>query len=142
MSSGLVNGSRGIIVGFKPSKDAIAELGGTTAGGSDTSGKGKMKKNSSGRNSAEWKQNAAREYIKNQNEDLVPEVFFANGVTSTLWFRIFQARSCFGVLTQRELMSFSKSGLIAPHTWTNDINKLTSVGTTQIPLNLGWALTM
>jgi hypothetical protein len=107
MSSGLVNGSRGIIVGFKPSKDAIAELGGTTTSGSDASGKGNMGKNSSGRNSAEWKQNAAREYMENQNEDLVPEVFFANGVTRMLSFRIFQARSCCGVLTPRELMSFS-----------------------------------
>ncbi len=98
---GLVNGSRGVIVDWISAAAAPGRPAHTLSGGGSFGGE-------------EWRERAAQEFIENQEDDILPVVFFATGETH----------------------------VIRPYVWAIDLDKDNAVARTQLPLALAWALTI
>jgi len=98
---GLVNGSRGVIVDWISAAAGPGRPANTIGGGGAFGGE-------------EWRERAAREFMDNQEEDLLPVVFFATGETH----------------------------VIRPYVWCIDLDRDNSLARTQLPLALAWALTI
>lgn len=108
---GFVNGSRGVIVGWKASSD-VANSAPPAGSLAPIFTKAHNKPHNKPNHSSD--EDDMFSFWREQEHDLFPEVYFANGQTS----------------------------VIKPWAWKIEVEKNKSISRMQIPLILGWALTV